>query len=169
MNILTVLCLVLNFLAFLFMSLSCGGNVWLRGETSSSGIWKSCYTMNDVTTCEKLDIDKLSSLGNDFTFMKAVQAFTILAVLVAVAAFVACLLTMVTKFRGYFAAVPCFLSGLFQLIAMAVFTAKIEDFKGTSSFGWSFGIGWTSVFFPLVAGITMLVNSSANNQINSPA
>ena len=160
MNILTVLALILNFLGFLFMALSCGGDSWLKSKHHKSGLWEYCSIYNDESKCESHDFDKYEASGLDYDFIKAVRAFGILGILASIAAFVMCLVTLFSKIRCLYAAIPCFVAAFCQMIAMAVYTKEIKEHKGNLGWGWSFGIGWAAIFYPLVAGITMVLNKN---------
>uniref|UniRef100_A0A7M5X3D1 Peripheral myelin protein 22 n=1 Tax=Clytia hemisphaerica TaxID=252671 RepID=A0A7M5X3D1_9CNID len=152
-KITTIIALVVAFVTFLLMSIATGSTHWMKAGTSHSGLFASCYEMNDESICADIDFD----LNDTLSWMKTVQAFCILAILTLIVGFILAILDIfMESIKPKFSAIVFFISAFWQLIAMAVYADETNTDNG-GSYGWAYGIGWAAFVYPIAAGIIELL------------
>lgn len=180
--VLVSLCIV----TFIFLAASCGGTQWMKTESNFAiassieiGIWKYCTTnpaisiyVSEVTQCYTFKPSTIIYTN----WMKATQAFSILAVLSSIGATVLAVLTLFIKriklhYVSIVMAVPC----ICGIIALAIFTGEINNHKSiillklsyNFVYGWSYALGWVGSIFALITAVFGIVlNADINISTN---
>lgn len=108
-HVTTVVSLVVAFIAFLFMAISCGSVYWLINSHTNYGLWSLCSQTLDL--CQDLEADDF------WKFIKTVRAFTLLGILMLVAGFVLVILNnFISALKPRIPAIVLLLAALFQMI-----------------------------------------------------
>ena len=134
-------------LALIFICITIGGNVWLKGEKSYNGLWKYCYN----TKC--ISYRKTDQL------LKACQALCILGcILSLVAVLLSIIELIIDRMFLYLISATTFISFAFMLSGVAVFTQYAQDEKFDHlTYGWTYVIAWFGVVLSLLAFILALI------------
>lgn len=157
MKVTTIIGLVMTVVGFLFMCIVLGTTSWGKFKGSSDttyGIFKICSEHWEGYGWEEECMEQDSENGT----LNAVKAFGILAILASVVGCVIIILSifMENKIKGKFAAIPLFIAAFCQLIAMSIYADEHDT--NVSDYGWGFGLGWATFFYPLVAGVAMVLD-----------
>lgn len=148
--VLLVACIV----SFLLIAVSTGGNVWLRNDVSSKGLWKSC----PYSSC--------SSYNKVRVWHRTCQVLSVLAcILTLTSTMLAIIELIIDRMFLYFISSTVFLAGIFMLSCLAIYTHYTR--KSDLGFGWSFVVGWIGVLISTVAGIYGFIlerNSASEEQ-----
>jgi len=125
-----------------------------RYTSSHSGLWRGCAVLNNKKLCSIIRVQH--------AWIRSVRAFMALAIIATAVVLVFVIasffrLDLVFKFPG----VMAFVSALFSLLALAIFTGKsgvpTDNFLQTSKFSWSFIVGWTGWAINIVAGVMCFI------------
>jgi len=128
-------------LAFIFISIALGGEVWIKRKSGHIGLWKSC----NYNSCH--------SLRKVHSELRASQALGVLAAILALVAGLLALIELVLD-RMFLYLIPAtiFFSFAFALASLSIYTHFANGIRYTNySFGWSYVIGWISVVVSLCA------------------
>ena len=105
----TIISLVVTFIAFLFMAISCGSVYWLINSHTSYGLWSYCSRTIDL--CTDLEADDF------WKFIKTVRAFTLLAILTLIAGFVLIILNnFIAALKPRIPSIVLCVAAFFQMI-----------------------------------------------------
>lgn len=142
--VLMIVALVLTICGLVFQIIGLSSPYWIyiefTGGKQYSGLWKTCTEIQE-TTC--IDINE------DGDWFKAVQAMSILGFLLLIAAVVMTVLklfVMKDKKPILFAGIgTSFVGGLFILIAVAVYAAKMNDQLSNIDFDFHFAFAFSII------------------------
>ncbi|XP_066911594.1 epithelial membrane protein 1-like [Clytia hemisphaerica] len=136
-------------IAFIFICITIGGNVWLKSENGRSynGLWKYCYN------------SKCISYRKTDQLLKASQALCILGCILALVAVLLSIIELIIdRMFLYLISATTFLSFAFMLSGVAVFTHYAQDEKlDYLTYGWTYVIAWFGVVLSLLAFILALI------------
>ncbi|XP_074866843.1 epithelial membrane protein 1 [Carettochelys insculpta] len=144
---------VVHIATVIMLFVSTIANVWMAGDTFSSGLWLNCTAGH----CNQVAFNT-----EDMPSLKAVQAFMILAIIfsvVSLVTFVVQLFTMEKGKRFYVTGAIMLLCWLFILIAVSIYTARFPQYFTASKghHGYSFILAWICFCFSFIIGILYLV------------
>ncbi|KFR11057.1 epithelial membrane protein 1 [Opisthocomus hoazin] len=147
---------VVHIATVIMLFVSTIANVWMVGTssfgTASSGLWLLCNR-----TCEQLSVS-----SDDEAYLKAMQAFMILAIIFSVIALVMFIVQLFTLEKGkrfYVTGAVMLVCWLCILIGVSIYTARFTDmFETTNSHhGYCFILAWICFCFSFIIGILYLV------------
>uniref|UniRef100_A0A673HAF7 Lens fiber membrane intrinsic protein n=1 Tax=Sinocyclocheilus rhinocerous TaxID=307959 RepID=A0A673HAF7_9TELE len=146
----------------------------LSGIFAHQGLWRycmsgKCYTQTDsIGEKSSLKLSKMKFLAmhitnQKLTYWNATRAFMILSAMSCFAGIIAGILSF-THFsafkrfnRSFAAGIMFFISTLFVLLAMAIYTGVTVNFLGKRfsdwRFSWSYILGWVALHMTFFAGI----------------
>lgn len=164
MKVTTIIGLVMTIIGFLFMCIILGTESWGMGDSDGDttyGLFKMCtkhwesyqWDSECKTYSEIYDGAEYENEGT----LDATKACLILAIVASVVGVVVIVLFifMENKINGKLAAIPLLLAALFQLIAMCIYAGDADD---NARFGWGYGLGWATFFYPFVAAVAMILD-----------
>merc|ERR1712176_383280 len=154
MDLKKVVLIVACVVVFIVLAASCGGVGWTKLEQTfsagpfsgkvevKSGLWRTCNG------------DVCGSISGSSSKLDAVRAFSVLAILLSIAATALAILFMFTdKVKGMFVAIALIAAGACMLIAMAIFTADVEDAVMKPDYGWAYALGWVGTIGSFAAAV----------------
>lgn len=121
--------LAANIITAIFIIASTSGNAWLKNDVTTKGLWKSC-PYSSCVSFNRVDV-----------WHKTCQALSVVACLLTlVATILAILELIIDRMFVYFISTSIFLSGIFMVTCLALYTHFTLD--SDLSYGWAFIVGW---------------------------
>ncbi|XP_069460908.1 lens fiber membrane intrinsic protein-like [Ambystoma mexicanum] len=148
--------LVLLLLSAIVNVISLATDFWIAASGSHFGLWRVCI------------LDICGTLGNGAD-IDATRAFSIISLLLLLVAVLMQILEIMfnTVLSGTnkqkLTAILSFCAGASALIAMSVFTGSARP-SGSTTYSWSFALGWVSTGLSLVAGAAAFLAFKHNPQ-----
>ena len=160
--------LLVDLMAVSFFLLTSVGQAWVTTPSIEMGLWRYCFTADDH--CVMYNEDTLTFVEKAARVMVALSCLCILA---ATAFSIFGLFS--SKTRGTFHSMATVSACCCLASAMIIFTVQVnsalpsalqlmeegEDYQ----FGWTYIVGWTSVWFTFLAWIVVFCSVTALNEI----
>ncbi len=122
------------------------------------GLWWVCFSDVYETSCVET-----ARFFHDDTWLNAVRALVIFSVLLSLATLPLAVVSTVKSslFFSTDAALLALAQTIAMLIGLAVFTGEIPKLHhvGTTSVGWSYGIGWFGVGFYITGTVCLVIQT----------
>uniref|UniRef100_A0A7M5UYY2 Claudin n=1 Tax=Clytia hemisphaerica TaxID=252671 RepID=A0A7M5UYY2_9CNID len=138
------------------------GNGWLYNMTEVTlyqdtekfiGLWQTCTNVYDYGCPTESCVNSGSDVED---YIQATRAFLILATLPSIFAFIGGIGMLCSdRVKGQVSAICHIITGVFLLIGMSVYTAKVneEDSFDLYKYSWSFAFGWVAFVLTLIAAV----------------
>ncbi|XP_033014623.1 protein NKG7-like [Lacerta agilis] len=161
MHILQISAVVCAFISLLLLLIALGSDYWVQSGNVHFGLWKACGPFSPSYTCLSYSMDLVQD------YFHVTRAFMFFGM---IAGAVSCIILCGTFFdfqfgflsRARTSAIASLVAAGCVLIAMATFTGRTATL--TSSYGWSFGLGWAS--FPLFLITCRLESEMPAGEVN---
>nr|CAB3242508.1 epithelial membrane protein 2 [Phallusia mammillata] len=147
--ILSAVAAFLGMVGFVFILVAICTNNWLVESATNTGLWQRC---TDASGCENFAVGESRIYRN----YEMVRGFGVLAVTMVFLGLVVTLVNIAFRNAGVkigasVMATLYLMGAFFGLTCVGLFTS-LSYSSGTIAWGYSFGLGWASFPFALVAG-----------------
>ncbi|XP_069504167.1 claudin domain-containing protein 2-like [Ambystoma mexicanum] len=163
MSCLQVTTLILVIVSTLFIIISLATDYWLEGPPFHLGLWKFCNSSDGCSSLPDLSFlqEKINATA-PIVYVDCARGFTILTLVCLLIGVVAQALMIWFNSRLKVARKQkltssfVFLAVASEIIGMAIFRSFPGTENNTVALSWSYFLGWASVGFSSVAGLTTL-------------